>query len=76
MNMHIDIAFCLTICFVQQAGTEKQSVVVDPMTAAMRGIDNVFTGPQQTMEELYSGVEDGLSRYKYTAVACISLAQQ
>jgi len=41
----------------ENAGQTK----VDPMSAAMRGVQDFFTGPQQTMEELSSGAEDGLS---------------
>ena len=35
---------------------------LDPMAAAMKGVQNFLTGPDQTMEELSSGAEDGLSR--------------
>ena len=34
----------------------------EPLKSAVKGVQNMFTGPQRTMEELSSGVEDGLSR--------------
>ena len=38
----------------------------EPLKSAMKGVQNMFTGPQRTMEELSSGVEDGLSRCTFS----------
>ena len=46
---------------VLQAPEPKKPV--DPMSAAMGKVQDFFFGPEQTMEELSAGAEDGLSRW-------------
>ena len=54
----------LIVYSLQTTGLQPtpEEQISDPVTQAVKGVKEIFTGPQQTMEELSSGAEDGLSR--------------